>query len=129
MPLNEVQNPQVGALAEDFILTDSTGAPRTLSSLLADGSLLLIFPFCLPQLAEFRDPADDFRAPGIHIAALAVDTPEQSGRVRRQYELPFPILCDTKKDMVRARGLFNAKEKGGIAIPGSRFSVLMLPFQ
>jgi peroxiredoxin len=43
MPLNEVQNPQVGALAEDFILTDSTGAPRTLSSLLADGSLLLIF--------------------------------------------------------------------------------------
>jgi peroxiredoxin len=41
--LNEVQNPQVGALAEDFTLPDSTGTPRILSSLLTDGSLLLIF--------------------------------------------------------------------------------------
>jgi thioredoxin-dependent peroxiredoxin len=41
--LNEVQNPQVAALAEDFTLPDSTGTPRMLSSLLADGPLLLIF--------------------------------------------------------------------------------------
>jgi peroxiredoxin len=41
--LNDVENPQVGALAEDFILPDSTGMPRSLSSLLTDGALLLIF--------------------------------------------------------------------------------------
>ena len=41
--LNEIQNPQVGALAEDFNLPDSTGTPRVLSSLLTDGALLLIF--------------------------------------------------------------------------------------
>jgi peroxiredoxin len=68
-------------------------------------------------LAEFRDLFDDFRAIGVQIAALAVDPPEQSERVRRQYELPFPILCDTEKDLVRGWGLFNAKEKGGIAVP------------
>jgi peroxiredoxin len=43
MRMNEAQNPLVGELAEDFTLSDSTGAPRTLSSLLTDGSLLLIF--------------------------------------------------------------------------------------
>jgi peroxiredoxin len=68
-------------------------------------------------LAEFRDVYDDFRGLGIQIAALAVDSPEQSERVRRQYELPFPILCDTQKEVVRAWGLFNAEEKGGIAVP------------
>jgi peroxiredoxin len=68
-------------------------------------------------LAEFRDLAENFRALGIQIAALAVDTSEQSDRVRCQYELPFPILCDTQKDVVRAWGLFNAREKGGIAVP------------
>ncbi len=68
-------------------------------------------------MAEFRDLFDDFRAVGVRIAALAVDPPEESERVRRQYELPFPILCDTEKDLVRAWGLFNAKEKGGIAVP------------
>jgi alkyl hydroperoxide reductase subunit AhpC len=68
-------------------------------------------------LAEFRDVYDDFRGLGIQIAALAVDSAEQSERVRRQYELPFPILCDTQKEVVRAWGLFNAEEKGGIAVP------------
>jgi peroxiredoxin len=41
--LSAVQNPQVGALAEDFTLPDSTGTPRVLSSLLTEGALLLIF--------------------------------------------------------------------------------------
>jgi peroxiredoxin len=43
MRLNDVQNPRVGALAEDFTLLDSTGTPRVLSALLTDGALLLIF--------------------------------------------------------------------------------------
>ena len=68
-------------------------------------------------MAEFRDVYDDFRGLGVQIAALSVDSPEQSERVRRQYELPFPLLCDTQKEVVRAWGLFNAEEKGGIAIP------------
>jgi peroxiredoxin len=68
-------------------------------------------------LAEFRDLSDDFRGLGVQIAALAVDFPERSDRVRRQYELPFPILCDTQKEVVRAWGLFKAEEKGGIAVP------------
>ena len=68
-------------------------------------------------MAEFRDFFDDFRGLGVRIAAVSVDSPEQSDRVRRQYELPFPILCDTQKVVVRAWGLFNAKERGGIAVP------------
>jgi peroxiredoxin len=43
MRMNKVQSPQVGSLAEDFTLPDSTGTPNALSSLLTDGSLLLIF--------------------------------------------------------------------------------------
>ena len=67
-------------------------------------------------MAEFRDLFDDFRDLSVCLAAVAVDSPEQSDRVRRQYELPFPILCDTQKEVVRAWGLFNAEEKG-IAFP------------
>jgi peroxiredoxin len=43
MQMNETSMLQVGALAEDFTLPDSTGASRTLSSLLSGESLLLIF--------------------------------------------------------------------------------------
>ena len=68
-------------------------------------------------MAEFHDLFDDFRGLGVQIAAVAVDPPQQSERVRHQYGLPFPILCDTQKEVVRTWGLFNAEERGGIAVP------------
>jgi len=51
------------------------------------------------------------------VAAIAVDDPARSEPVRRELRLPFPILCDTRREVVRAWGLFNAKERGGIAYP------------
>jgi peroxiredoxin len=41
--LTEGEKLRVGALAEDFTLADSAGTPGTLSSMLSDGPLLLIF--------------------------------------------------------------------------------------
>jgi len=41
--LSEGQKLRVDALAEDFTLADSAGARRTLSAMLSDGPLLIIF--------------------------------------------------------------------------------------
>jgi len=41
--LSEGQKLRVGALAEDFTLADSAGAQHTLSAMLSDGPLLIIF--------------------------------------------------------------------------------------
>jgi hypothetical protein len=41
--MNDGQKLRVGALAEDFTLDDSTRTPRTLSSMLSGGPLLIIF--------------------------------------------------------------------------------------
>ncbi len=72
---------------------------------------------CLRQLAEYRDHAAAFHDAGFDLAALAVDEPARSEAVRRQYELPFPILCDTRREVIQAWGVVNRKEKGGIAEP------------
>jgi peroxiredoxin len=72
---------------------------------------------CLRQLADYRDHAAGFREAGFDLAALAVDEPARSEAMRRQYELPFPILCDTRREVVEAWGVINRKEKGGIAVP------------
>ena len=72
---------------------------------------------CLRQLADYRDHAAGFRDAGFDLAALAVDEPARSEAVRRQYELPFPILCDTRREVVEAWGVLNREEKGGIAVP------------
>lgn len=72
---------------------------------------------CRRQLADYRDHAAAFREAGFDLSALAVDEPARSEAVRQQYELPFPILCDTRREVIEAWGVINRKEKGGIAEP------------
>lgn len=51
------------------------------------------------------------------MVAVSVDAPEKSESVRRELRLPFPILSDTQRRLVRDWDVLNAHEKGGIAKP------------
>jgi peroxiredoxin len=66
-------------------------------------------------LAEYRDLYAEIRKAGADVAGVAVDAPKSSEAVRRQLDLPFTILCDTRRQIVGPWGVFNSKEKGGIA--------------
>jgi peroxiredoxin len=68
-------------------------------------------------LADYRDHEADIRAAGAKLAAVSVDSPEKSQGVREELHLTFPILCDTQRKVAREWGVYNAKEKGGIAKP------------
>ena len=48
---------------------------------------------------------------------VAVDTPERSEAMRRELALPFPILCDTERRVIKDWDIFNSRERGGIAKP------------
>ena len=49
--------------------------------------------------------------------AVSVDSPESSEALRTQLSLPFAILCDTERRVVRDWDIYNSREKGGIAKP------------
>lgn len=49
--------------------------------------------------------------------AVSVDAPDRSEALRVELSLPFPILCDTEHRVVKAWGIYNSGEKGGIAKP------------
>lgn len=68
-------------------------------------------------MAEYARAHDEIRALGADVAALSVDSPERSEAVRQEAGLPFPILSDTRREIVRAWELYNPKEMGGIAFP------------
>ena len=46
-----------------------------------------------------------------------MDAPEKSEAVRRQLQLPFPILSDSQRRVVQEWDIYNPNEKGGIARP------------
>jgi peroxiredoxin len=66
-------------------------------------------------LAEYRDLYHGIRQVGGDVAAVAVDQPKSSAAVREELKLPYPILCDTQRTLVKSWGVYNEKEKGGIA--------------
>jgi peroxiredoxin len=68
-------------------------------------------------LAEYRDRYDEIRAAGAEVVAISVDRADQSERLRRELELPFPILSDADRRVVREWNIFNPREHGGIAKP------------
>lgn len=68
-------------------------------------------------MAEYREHYSAIRGAGAELAAISVDGPEKSQAVRDQLGLPFSILCDTERAVVRQWGVYNAREKGGIAKP------------
>jgi peroxiredoxin len=68
-------------------------------------------------LVEYRELYPSLRAAGANMAAVSVDAPEKSESVRRDLRLPFPILSDSQRRVVREWDIHNPDEKGGIAKP------------
>jgi peroxiredoxin len=68
-------------------------------------------------LAEYRDAYESLRAAGANLVAVSVDAPEKSEAVRREWQLPFLILSDSQRRVVQEWGIYNDREKGGIAKP------------
>jgi peroxiredoxin len=70
-------------------------------------------------LADYSQHLGDFRAAGAGLVAISVDDAARAEPVRQELGIEFPLLCDTRREVVKAYGLLNAREKGGIAFPAS----------
>lgn len=70
-------------------------------------------------MAEYGRAYEEIRAAGADLVALSVDTQARSEAVRAQLVLPYPVLCDPARTVVRAWDLYNAREIGGIAVPAA----------
>ncbi len=68
-------------------------------------------------MADYRDHYSQIRAAGANVTAVSVDTAEQSEALRAQLSLPFPILSDRERRVIREWDLLNLRERGGIAKP------------
>jgi len=68
-------------------------------------------------LAEYRDLCSAFYDAGANLVAVSVDTSEKSEAMRRELQIPFPILSDPERQVVRDWDVYNPRDKGGIAKP------------
>jgi thioredoxin-dependent peroxiredoxin len=89
-----------GDKAPDFTLYDHTGRPRTLSTLLSDGPVVLFFfpiassPICTAQACHFRDLSSEFAAVGAQRVGISTDTVDKQAHFAEQRSFDYPLLSD-----------------------------------
>ena len=70
-------------------------------------------------MADYSGHLEDFRAAGAGLVAISTDDAVRTEPIRQELGLKFPLLCDTRREVIKAYGLLNSGEKGGIAFPAS----------
>jgi thioredoxin-dependent peroxiredoxin len=89
-----------GEKAPDFTLYDHTGRPRTLSTLLSAGPVVLFFfpiassPICTAQACHFRDLSNEFAAVGAQRVGISTDTVDRQAHFAQQRSFDYPLLSD-----------------------------------
>ncbi|MGP3769255.1 peroxiredoxin [Streptomyces sp. SDT5-1] len=108
MPASAVR---AGSVVDDFTLLDETGTPTTLSSLLADGPVVLFFypaaltPGCTAEACHFRDLAAEFAALGARPVGVSSDAVERQQEFTQRHTLGFPLLSDPEGEVRRRFGV------------------------
>lgn len=124
---------QENTLAPDFTLHDQDGALHTLSKLRGKWVLIYFYPKddtpgCTKQACAIRDAWGEFEKNECIVLGISTDSEKSHKKFEEKYTLPFTLLADTEKDVVKAYGVWAPKKFMGREFIGTlRSSFLIDP--
>jgi thioredoxin-dependent peroxiredoxin len=89
-----------GDRVSEFELPDQTGTKRSLTSLLADGPIVLFFypaamtPGCTKEACHFRDLGSEFVAVGASRVGISTDAVDKQAKFAERQNFDYPLLSD-----------------------------------
>jgi thioredoxin-dependent peroxiredoxin len=102
---------KTGDQVPDFELPDETGNPRQLSSLLADGPVVLFFypaamtTGCTAESCHFRDLAAEFAEVGAQRVGISKDAVEKQKQFSDKHDFDYPLLSDADGEVASIMGV------------------------
>lgn len=102
---------EAGSKAPEFMLDSDKGRETSLTDLLADGPLILYFypadftPGCTKEACSIRDIHTDIQSVGLQVAGVSPQDAESHRRFRDEHDLPFTLLSDPDKAVIRMYGV------------------------
>jgi peroxiredoxin Q/BCP len=97
--------------APEFTLPNQDGQDISLTSLLKDGPAILYFypadftPGCTKEACSIRDLHREISHAGLSVAGISPQSPESHKRFRDKYNLPFTLLSDEKREVIKMFGV------------------------
>jgi peroxiredoxin Q/BCP len=98
---------KVGERAPEFTLPDETAKDRSLTGLLSAGPAFLYFypadftHGCTRQACALRDIHQDIARAGLTVVGISPQNSQSHARFKAQYQLPFVLLSDEQKTVIR----------------------------
>ncbi len=105
---------QEGKSAPDFTLTDAHGKPVSLHDF-AGKNLILYFypkddtPGCTKEACGFRDDWKELAKLGTVVVGVSADGGPSHQKFISKYKLPFPLLSDPDRKVMKAYGAYGEK--------------------
>ena len=107
---------QPGDVAPDFELPDETGTSRKLSTMLADGPVVLFFypaamtTGCTKESCHFRDLKTEFEQLGAQRVGISRDSVAKQKQFSDIHSFDYPLLSDEAGTVAAAYGV----KRGGV---------------
>jgi thioredoxin-dependent peroxiredoxin len=117
-----------GDQVPDFELPDQDGRPRRLSTLLADGPVVLFFypaamtSGCTKEACHFRDLAAEFRAAGVQRVGISRDTVDKQKQFADLHSFDYPLLSDADGHVADIFGVARGKIGAKLGAPVKRYT-------
>ncbi len=124
---------KIGQKAPDFTLPDGEGKEHSLSDYAGQWVLLYFYPKddtpgCTIEACTIRDHYASFQKMKMKVLGVSVDGAKSHEKFAKKYDLPFTLLSDEKKEVVKLYGVWQKKKMMGKEYMGTvRTSFLIDP--
>ena len=108
----------IGDQAPDFTGTDQNGNKISLKDFKGNKIILYFYPKantpgCTAESCNLRDNFDDLTKRGFKIIGVSADSVEKQKRFAEKYNLPFPLIADESRRILKAYGAWGSKKLYG----------------
>lgn len=105
---------KVGDTAPDFSLPDQENTIHTLSE--NEGHWVVLYfypeddtPGCTKEACSFRDSHSAFKKEDIRVFGISKDPVKSHAKFAKKFSLPFPLLADPDKTVLKTYGVLGEK--------------------
>lgn len=114
---------KVGDKAPLFKGLDENGLEISLNDFIGKKIVIYFYPKddtpgCTAESCNLRDNYAEFKKMGYEIIGISADTSAKHQKFINKYNLPFPLIADTEKEIIQAFGVWGEKKFMGRVYDG-----------